>query len=64
MFLKCWEVSEEEGEGTGLVEKRIFFLKNIWSWCGRGGGIPIHYALVGGGRGESIQCALVESIMD
>ena len=61
MFLKCWEVSEEEGRGTGLVEKRIFFLKNIWSWCGRGG-VPIHYALVGGG--ESIQCALVESIMD
>ena len=27
MFLKCWEVSEEEGEGTGLVEKRIFFLR-------------------------------------
>ena len=64
MFLKCWEVSEEEHRGTGLVEKRIFFLKNIWSWCGRGGGVPIHYALVGGGRGESIQCALVESIMD
>ena len=50
MFLKCWEVSEEEGRGTGLVEKRIFFLKNIWSWCGRGE-VPIHYALVGGGRG-------------
>ena len=51
MFLKCWDVFEEEGRGTGLVEKRIFFLKNIWSWCGKGGGVPIHYALVGGGRG-------------
>ena len=27
MFLKCWEVSEEEGRGTGLVEKAYFFHK-------------------------------------
>ena len=53
MFLKCWEVSEEEGEGTGLVEKRIFFLRIFGLGVEEEGSLfTMHWLEEGGGSEE------------